>query len=68
MKVAIPHHGEDVTPYFEYTGGITIYEIHKNRVVAQTDFTLRSSCRFTSEFRVLRLGNAPTGHTFAVPR
>ena len=42
MKVAIPHHGEDVTPYFEYTGGITIYEIHKNRVVAQTDFTLRS--------------------------
>lgn len=42
MKVAIPHHGEDVTPCFEYTGGITIYEIHKNRVVAQTDFTLRS--------------------------
>ena len=42
MKVAIPHHGEDVTPDFEYAGGITIYEIHKNRVVAQTDFTLRS--------------------------
>jgi predicted Fe-Mo cluster-binding NifX family protein len=42
MKVAIPRHGEEVTPCFEYTDGITIYEIHKNRVVAQTDFTLRS--------------------------
>ena len=42
MKVAIPHHGGEVTPRFEYTDGITIYEIHKNRVVTQTDFTLRS--------------------------
>jgi predicted Fe-Mo cluster-binding NifX family protein len=42
MKVAIPHHGEEVAPRFEYTGGITIYEIHKKRVVTQTDFTLRS--------------------------
>ena len=42
MKVAIPHHGGEVTPRFEYTGGITIYEIRKNRVVAQTDFTLKS--------------------------
>jgi predicted Fe-Mo cluster-binding NifX family protein len=42
MKVAIPHHGGDVTPCFEYTAGITIYEIHKNRVVARTDFALRS--------------------------
>jgi predicted Fe-Mo cluster-binding NifX family protein len=42
MKVAIPRHGEEVTPCFEYTGGITIYEIHKNRVIGQTDFALKS--------------------------
>ncbi len=42
MKVAIPNHDGDVTPCFEYSSGITIYEIRKNRVVAQDDFTLRS--------------------------
>ena len=42
MKVAIPNLGGEVTPCFEYTAGITIYEVHKNRVVAKTDFTLRS--------------------------
>lgn len=42
MKVAIPNLGGEVTPCFEYTAGITIYDVHKNRVVARTDFTLRS--------------------------
>ncbi len=43
MKVAIPHHDEEVTPCFEYTAGITIYSIRKNRVIAQTDFSLQSN-------------------------
>lgn len=43
MKVAIPHQGEEVTPCFEYSAGITIYSIRKNRVIAQTDFTLQSN-------------------------
>jgi predicted Fe-Mo cluster-binding NifX family protein len=42
MKVAIPHHGGEVTPCFEYTAGIKIYSVRKNRVIAQTDFTLQS--------------------------
>ncbi len=42
MKVAIPHYDGEVTPCFEYTGGITIYSIRKNRVISQTDFTLQS--------------------------
>lgn len=42
MKVAIPHHDGEVTPCFEYTAGITIYSIRKNRVMVQTDFSLQS--------------------------
>jgi predicted Fe-Mo cluster-binding NifX family protein len=42
MKVAIPNHQGEVTPCFEYSSGITIYEIRKNRVYARDDFTLRS--------------------------
>lgn len=53
MKVAIPHHDGEVTPCFEYTSGITIYEIRKNRVFAQDDFTLRSEEEF-DRIRLLR--------------
>ena len=53
MKVAIPHHDEEVTPCFEYTDGITIYSIRKNRVIAQTDFTLQSK-RELDRVRLLR--------------
>jgi predicted Fe-Mo cluster-binding NifX family protein len=42
MKLAIPHHDGEVTPCFEYTAGITIYSIRKNRVIAHTDFKLHS--------------------------
>lgn len=53
MKVAIPHHDGDVTPCFEYTAGITIYSIRKNRVIARTDFTLQSNQEF-DRIRLLR--------------
>jgi predicted Fe-Mo cluster-binding NifX family protein len=53
MKVAIPHHGEEVTPSFEYTAGITIYTVRKNKVIAQTDFALHSDQEF-DRIRLLR--------------
>ena len=53
MKVAIPHHGEEVTPSFEYTAGITIYTVRKNKVIARTDFTLHSNQEF-DRIRLLR--------------
>ncbi|MEJ2110867.1 MAG: hypothetical protein P8Z37_13350, partial [Acidobacteriota bacterium] len=53
MKVAIPHHGEDVTPCFEYTAGITIYTIRKNRVVLEKYFALKSKEEF-DRVRLLR--------------
>lgn len=53
MKVAIPHHNEKVTPNFEYTAGITIYTVRKNKVVAQTDFALHSNQEF-DRIRLLR--------------
>ena len=53
MKVAIPHHNEEVTPSFEYTAGITIYTVRKNKVVAQTDFALHSNQEF-DRIRLLR--------------
>jgi predicted Fe-Mo cluster-binding NifX family protein len=53
MKVAIPHHDGEVTPCFEYTAGITIYSIRKNRAIAQTDFTLQSKEEF-DRVRLLR--------------
>lgn len=53
MKVAIPHHDGEMTPCFEYTAGITIYEVHKNKVVSKTDFTLRSKEEF-DRVRLLR--------------
>jgi len=53
MKVAIPHHDGEVTPCFEYTAGITIYSIRKNRVIARTDFTLQSD-RELDRVRLLR--------------
>ena len=53
MKVAIPHHEGEVTPCFEYSSGITIYEIRKNRVYAQHDFTLRSK-KELDRIRLLR--------------
>jgi predicted Fe-Mo cluster-binding NifX family protein len=42
MKVAIPNHEGEVTPCFEYTSGITIFSVSKNRVVARTEFALQS--------------------------
>jgi predicted Fe-Mo cluster-binding NifX family protein len=42
MRVAIPHHGGEVAPCFEYSANISIFSIRKNSVVAQMDFTLRS--------------------------
>ena len=53
MKVAIPHHEGEVTPCFESTAGITIYEVRKSRPVAQADFTLRSKEEF-DRVRLLR--------------
>ena len=53
MKVAIPHHNEEVTPSFEYTAGITIYTVRKNKVVEQTDFALHSDQEF-DRIRLLR--------------
>ncbi len=53
MKVAIPHHEGEVTPCFEYSSSITIYEIRNNRVFAQDDFTLRSEEEF-DRIRLLR--------------
>jgi predicted Fe-Mo cluster-binding NifX family protein len=42
MKVAIPNHKGEVTPCFEYTSGITLFSVSKNRVVARTEFVLQS--------------------------
>ena len=53
MKVAIPHHEGEVTPCFEYSSGITIYDIRKNRVIARDDFILRSKEEF-DRIRLLR--------------
>jgi predicted Fe-Mo cluster-binding NifX family protein len=53
MKVAVPHHDGEVTPCFEYTAGITIYTVRRNRVVAQTDFTLQSKEEL-DRIRILR--------------
>jgi predicted Fe-Mo cluster-binding NifX family protein len=42
MRVAIPHHDGQVAPCFEYSAHFTIFSVSKNKVVAQTDFTLQS--------------------------
>jgi predicted Fe-Mo cluster-binding NifX family protein len=42
MRVAIPHHGGEVAPCFEYSANISIFSIRKNSVITQMDFTLQS--------------------------
>jgi predicted Fe-Mo cluster-binding NifX family protein len=42
MRVAIPHHDDEVAPCFEYSAHFTIFSVNKNKVVAQTEFTLQS--------------------------
>ena len=42
MRVAIPHHEGEVAPCFEYSAHFTIFSVTRNKVVTQTDFTLKS--------------------------
>ena len=42
MKIAIPRFGESVAPCFEQTSTITIFTIHRKRIVSQEDFVFNS--------------------------
>ena len=53
IKVAVPHHNGEVTPCFEYTSGITIYETLGDKVISRTDFALKSKEEF-DRVRLLR--------------
>ncbi len=42
MKVAIVRFGDTVAPVFEYAATISIFTVHRRRVVDRTDFALQS--------------------------
>ncbi len=42
VRVAIPRFGESVAPCFEHTSTITIFSIHRKRIVSQEDFVFNS--------------------------
>ncbi len=41
-KVAIPHYQDEVAPCFEATAAITIFTVHRRKVVKKTSFSLQS--------------------------
>ena len=53
MKVAIPHYKNQVAPCFEATATITIFTVHRSKVVNRTRFTLQSREAF-DRVRLLR--------------
>ena len=53
MKIAIPHHGGEVAPCFEYSAHITIFTVRGSRVVGRMDFALKSKEEL-DRFRLLR--------------
>lgn len=42
MRVAIPHYQDEVAPCFEATAAITIFTVHRRKVVKETRFSLQS--------------------------
>ncbi len=42
VRIAIPRFGESVAPCFEQASTITIFTIHRKRIVSQEDFTFNS--------------------------
>ncbi len=42
MRIAIPRFQESVAPCFEHTSTVTIFTVHRKRILSQEDFVLKS--------------------------